>query len=206
MSERVTVPARKGFAVQLEPGQAIKVVNTTGTQVVDFWAVSLPDGERVLSMSHTRAAIKHLVPHAGDELLDSERSPMMRFVEDTSPGVHDTVMAACDSERYRGLGVEGFHDSCANNFRTSLADAGFGEITPRQVPQPFNLFMNIPWDADGGLEFTPSVSKPGDYVVIEAVAPCVAVVSSCPQDIIPINGPDSSPTEFDVEIVGAPAE
>ena len=206
MDQRVTVPARKGLAVRLEPGQAIKVVNTTGTQVVDFWAVSLPDGERVLSMSHTRAAVRRLIPRVGDELLDSERSPMMRFAEDTSPGIHDTVMAACDAERYRGLGVEGFHDSCANNFRTSLADAGFGEITPRQVPQPFNLFMNIPWDADGGLEFTPSVSKPGDYVVIEAVAPCVAVVSSCPQDIIPINGPDSSPTEFDVEIVEAPAE
>ena len=126
---------------------------------------------------------------------------MMRFVEDTSPGIHDTVMAACDAERYRGLGVEGFHDSCANNFRASLAAAGFAEMTPRQVPQPFNLFMNIPWDADGGLAFTPSVSKAGDYVVIAAVVPCVAVVSSCPQDIIPINGPDASPTEFDIEVV-----
>ena len=155
MAQRITVPARKGLAVRLQPGQAIKVINTTGTQVVDFWAVSLPDGERVLSMSHTRAGGQRLIPRVGDELLDSERSPMMRFAE----------------------------------------------ITPRQVPQPFNLFMNIPWDADGGLRFTPSVSKVGDYVVIAAVVPCVAVVSSCPQDIIPINGPDASPTEFDIEVV-----
>jgi len=203
MLERVTVPARKGVAVRLEPGQAVKVLNTTGTQVVDFWAVSLPDGERVLSMSHTRAATKRLVPRAGDELLDSERLAMMRFIEDTSPGVHDTVMAACDAERYRGLGVVGFHDSCANNFRTSLSDAGFASITPRQVPQPFNLFMNIPWDAEGGLDFTPSVSRPGDFVMFAAVVPCVAVLSSCPQDIIPINGPDSSPTEFEIEILSA---
>ncbi len=201
MADRITVPARRGLAVRLEAGQAIKIVNTSGTQVVDFWAVSLPDGERVLSMSHTRASTRRLVPRVGDELLDSERSPMMRLAEDTSPGVHDTVMAACDAERYRGLGVAGFHDSCANNFRTSLADAGFADITPRQVPQPLNLFMNIPWDAEGRLEFTPSVSKAGDHVVLTALAPCVAVVSSCPQDIIPINGPDASPTAFDVEVI-----
>ena len=203
MADRVTVPARKGLAVRLEPGQAVKVINTGGTQVVDFWAVSLPDGERVLSMSHTRAATRRLIPRTGDELLDSERLPMMRLVEDTSPGVHDTVIAACDAERYRGLGVEGFHDSCANNFRVSLDEAGLGGITPRQVPQPLNLFMNIPWDADGGLEFTPSVSKPGDYVVIAAVVPCVAVMSSCPQDIIPINGPDASPIAFDIVVLAA---
>lgn len=203
MADQVTVPARKGYAVRLDPGQAVKVVNTSGTQVVDFWAVSLPDGERVLSMSHTRAATARLVPRAGDELLDSERLPMMRFLVDTSPGVHDTVIAACDPARYRGLGVEGFHDSCANNFRVSLADAGFAGITPRQVPQPLNLFMNIPWDAEGGLAFTQSVSKPGDLVVIAALVPCVAVMSSCPQDIIPINGPDASPTAFDVEVIAA---
>jgi uncharacterized protein YcgI (DUF1989 family) len=201
MSERVTVPARKGYAVQLEPGQAIKVLNTTGTQVVDFWAVSLPDGRRVLSMSHTRAATKRLIPRAGDELLDSERSPMMRFVEDTSPGIHDTVMAACDASGTAASGSRGSTTAARTTFgRAWRTPATPGSLRPR-CRSPFNLFMNIPWDADGGLEFTPSVSKPGDYVVIEAVVPCVAVVSSCPQDIIPINGPDSSPTEFDVEVV-----
>src|SRR5712672_2668698 len=37
-SERVTIPARKGRACRLLKGQAIKIINTHGHQVVDTWA------------------------------------------------------------------------------------------------------------------------------------------------------------------------
>jgi uncharacterized protein YcgI (DUF1989 family) len=40
---RHSVPARKGAGYRLETGQTFKVINTHGTQVVDFWAVSLDD-------------------------------------------------------------------------------------------------------------------------------------------------------------------
>jgi len=68
----------------------------------------------------------------------------------------------------------------------------------RQAPESFNLFMNIPWTEDGKLSFEPTVSKPGDYVVFEAIRPVLMVVSSCPQDILPINS--GNPVDFDVEI------
>ena len=35
-----TVPARKGVGYTLNLGQKITIINTHGTQVVDFWAVS----------------------------------------------------------------------------------------------------------------------------------------------------------------------
>jgi uncharacterized protein YcgI (DUF1989 family) len=200
MMTRRTVPARKGAAVRMDSGERLMIHNTHGTQVVDFWAVRSDDPEEHLSMVHTRTALARLVPRAGDVLHSNRRQPILRFVEDTSPGVHDTVVAPCDPYRYQQLGVEGFHDSCVNNFLTAMREE-MGVERP-WAPDSFNLFMNIPWTADGELSFQPTVSRPGDYVAFEALAPVYAVVSSCPQDILPINS--NAPMEFDVELLPAP--
>ena len=37
------------------------------------------------------------------------------MTEDTSRGDHDTLIAACDSERYILLGVKEYHDNCTDN-------------------------------------------------------------------------------------------
>jgi uncharacterized protein len=193
---RHTVEARKGAGYKLEAGQRFKVINTHGHQVVDFWAISTEDPTEFMSMVHTRSTLTKLVPQTGDILYSNVRAPIVRFVEDTSPGVHDTVVAPCDLPRYHLIGVEGFHDSCSNNFMTVMKQYDISEY--RQAPESFNLFMNIPWTEDGKLSFEPTVSKPGDYVVFEAIRPVLMVVSSCPQDILPINS--GNPVEFDVEI------
>jgi uncharacterized protein YcgI (DUF1989 family) len=193
---RHTVEARKGAGYKLEAGQTFKVINTHGHQVVDFWAISTEDPTEFMSMVHTRSTLTKLVPQTGDILYSNVRASIVRFAEDTSPGVHDTVVAPCDLPRYHLIGVEGFHDSCSNNFMTVMKQYGISEY--RQAPESFNLFMNIPWTDDGKLSFEPTVSKPGDYVVFEAIRPVLMVVSSCPQDILPINS--GNPVEFDVEI------
>ena len=192
---RHTVEARKGAGYKVAAGQHFKVINTRGHQVVDFWAVSTDNPSEYMSMVHTRSTITRLVPEVGDIMYSNLRQPILRFVEDTSPGVHDTVVAPCDPPRYVLLGVEGFHDSCANNFLTAAKEF---DLPFSQAPDSFNLFMNIPWTEEGELSFQPTVSKPGDYVVFEALKPVVMIVSSCPQDILPINSGD--PVEFDVEI------
>ena len=38
--------------------------------------------------------------HAGDFLVTNRRRAILYFAEDTSPGIHDTLMAACDVYRY----------------------------------------------------------------------------------------------------------
>ena len=59
--------------------------------------------------------------------------------------------------------------------------------------------MNIPWQQDGSLSFEPALSKPGDYVLLRANLDCIAVMSSCPQDILSINS--QKPVEAHFEIV-----
>lgn len=188
----ITIPARKGKAATLEAGQQVKVINTHGQQVVDTWAFNRDDLTECLSMEHTRAALSRIMARVGDSLVTNRRRPILTLVEDTSPGIHDTLIAACDRYRYELLGCREYHDNCTDNLAAALAELG---LTPPETPSPWNLFMNIPVRADGSLSFEPPVSRPGDYVVLRAEMACVIAFSACPQDIVPINGPACTPTE-----------
>ena len=122
---RYAVQARCGRAVRLDAGQSIKIVNTHGTQVCDTWAFNAAALNEFLSMEHARAWLDRMTPRPGDPLVTNRRRPILTFLEDSSPGVHDTFIAACDLYRFRTLGVEGYHDNCADNLTAALAGLGF---------------------------------------------------------------------------------
>ncbi len=193
----IEIPARKGKAATVKKGQQIKLINTHGTQVVDTWAFNAADVSEFLSFPHTHTQTEHLIPRVGDVMVTNRRRPILTIVEDTSPGIHDTQCAACDRYRYALLGVEGFHDSCSDNLFASLSELG---LTPSHTPQPLNAFMNIPISEDNSIAFEPTVSKAGDYLLFRAEMDLVVAFSCCPQDIVPINGPDCTPVDAHFEI------
>ncbi|MBN9246387.1 MAG: urea carboxylase-associated family protein [Hyphomicrobium sp.] len=196
MSGLQQLPARKGRAVALNAGHSIRIVNTHGHQVVDTWAFNAQDLGEFLSMEHMRAAIDRIRPKPGDKLVTNKRRPILTLVEDTSPGVHDTFIAACDIYRYQSLGCTDYHDNCADNLRAGMAGIG---LTPPEVPSPLNLWMNIPIKSDGSIGWEEPVSKPGDYVVLKAEMDCVVAMSACPQDIVRINA--GAPTDAHYEVL-----
>jgi uncharacterized protein YcgI (DUF1989 family) len=198
MEEVRTIPARRGAAAFVQQGQMVKVINTHGEQVVDTWAFVRHDLREFMSMEHTRATLVKIMPGAGDCLYTTRRRPILKIVQDTSPGIHDTLMAACDSHRYGLLGCTEYHDNCTDNLAQALGDLG---LTSAETPSPWNLFMNIPVEADGSLSFQPPVCKPGDYVLLRAEMDCVVAFSTCPQDMVPINGVDCVPTEAHFQVL-----
>lgn len=193
-----TVPARQGRAVRLRAGQAIRIVNTHGSQVVDTWAFNAADPTEAMSMEHLHAFLGSVFPGQGDALVTNRRRPILILEEDTSPGRHDTVIAACDLHRYQSLGCTGYHDNCTDNLHAALAMIGF---PCPQVPAPLNLWMNIPINPDGSITWGEPLSRPGDHVTLRAVLDCVVVMSTCPQDMIPINGRDCTPVEVQFQIL-----
>ncbi len=191
------VPARKARAAVVKSSQHITVINTHGTQVVDTWAFCSDDLSEFMSMEHSRAAAMKLILEIGDSFVTNRRRPILTITADTSPGIHDTLIAACDIERYELLGAPGYHDNCTDNLTAALADLG---LEKPETPSPLNLFMNIPWTDAGGLSFKPTVSRAGDRITLRAECDCVVAFSCCPQDLIPINGVDMIPKEAAVEI------
>lgn len=190
--EQHLIPARRGVAVRVKTGQIITVINTHGSQVVDTWAFSAADIAEFMSMEHSRGAMLRANPRVGDTLRSNRRRPMLTLIEDTSGGVHDTLIAACDRYRYEQLGHVGHHDNCTNNLAQALADLG---LVATETPSPLNLFMNIPIGDGQSLSFEPPVSQPGSYVSLRAEMALVIAFSACPQDLVPINGTACIPTE-----------
>ena len=192
VSELFTIPARRGRATRLNRGQAIKIINTHGYQVVDTWCFSAEDPAEFMSNEHMRATLTRIFPRQGDDLVTNRRRPILHFEEDTSPGLHDTLMAACDDYRYGLLGCTEYHDNCTDNLFAGTRQIGF---VPPECPSPLNLWMNVPVDEQGNTTWGEPLSKPGDYVVLRARMDCIVAMSACPQDILPINGAACKPTE-----------
>ena len=188
----ITIPARRGKAARLNAGQRIRVINTHGKQVVDTWAFNAADIAEFMSMEHSRGAMQKVNPGKGDTLRSNRRRPMLTIVDDTSGGVHDTLIAACDRYRYEQLGHIGHHDNCTDNLAAALAAIG---LAPPETPSPLNLFMNIPIDGEGSITFDAPVSTPGSYVSLRAEMDLVVAFSACPQDLVPVNGTDCVPTD-----------
>lgn len=195
--QRYIVPAREGRAFRVPAGVTFRIVNTHGTQVGDFWAFIEDDPQEFLSMEHLRAGLRRVTPRVGDPLLTNRRRPILTFLEDSSPGIHDTMIAACDIYRYAEFEHEGYHDNCVDNLRMALAAI---DIRAAEIPCPFNLWMNTPFYPDGQMEYLPTVSKPGDHVAFRAELNAVVVVSCCPMDILPINGENSEVQSLEVMI------
>ena len=191
------VPPRCGVAVRMAAGQSIRVINTHGTQVCDFWAVCDGGPHEFLSMAHCHTETGGIMPATGDVLVSNRRRAMLTITADDSPGVHDTVIASCDWPRYQVLGCSEYHDNCADNFRMALMAIGEAAV---HVPDPFNLWMNIPVSPQGRISWEAPVSSAGNSIVMRAETDIIAVMSACPQDITPVNGDALAPTELHFRI------
>ncbi|QEU03678.1 DUF1989 domain-containing protein [Pseudomonas oryzihabitans] len=197
----IVIPAGHGKAIRLRTGQSVQVINTHGTQVVDCWAWNAYDLNEYMCMEATRVYTQHLNPVVGDSFVTSERHPILTVVEDTSPGVHDTFMAACDRRRYELLGCTHYHRNCTDNLVEGMLELGV--TPPRRSLASFNIFMNIRVQPDNiHLATLPTVTRPGDFITLRAEMDCFVAFSACPQDIVSIQGEgDNTPKDAELRIL-----
>ena len=73
----LTIPARRGRALPLKAGEAVQIINTHGSQVVDTWVFNAEDMTEFLSSEHMRATLGKLWPGKGDALITNRRRAIM---------------------------------------------------------------------------------------------------------------------------------
>jgi len=185
-----------GFAMALRAGEAARLVNTFGSQVVDTWALAAGDTSEYLSVEHTRRMLGNLFPRRGDAFYSNRRNKMLSLEEDSFPGRHDMLFAACDKWLYKHYGCPPGHANCRDNFQAALFAAGHDAPF---MPNPVNLWMNIPVRDSQHVAIEPPVSRPGDHVVLRALMDIILVFSACPMDVTPINGEDRTPKAVHLE-------
>ena len=188
LQEVAVIAAGTAEAIPLSLGQHIKIIEAFGPQVVDTWAFNATNVQEFMSMAHTRSCNERLTPAVDDYLYTNFRRPILKLVEDTTSGIHDTLLSACDAERYRLLGsMSSYHSNCSDNLKTALDTLG---CTLAVTPDPLNLFEHVTCSPNGKLRIEPPTVVSGDYVVLRAEMAIGVVLSACPMDMAPTNGSD----------------
>jgi uncharacterized protein YcgI (DUF1989 family) len=191
-----TIAARSGWSARLPAGQQFRVIDVEGGQCADLWVFCAEDPREHLSAQHTRVHMAEMYPKVGWTFYTNRRRPILTFVDDTSPGRHDCVVAACDPARYELLGAAPGHASCEGNL---LIQAGFQGLPVAFAPQPINVFANFVHDGDR-VELRDCLSAPGDAATFELLMEGIVVLSACPQDIVAFQ--PGGPTDMAVEVLG----
>ena len=193
----VEVPGYSGRAVKVKKGQRIRVTDVEGQQIGDLFAVSADDHFEFLSAAVTRAVVWKLFPEVGECFYTTLRRPILTFLEDNSPGIHDMLFAPCDRVLFEMLGCTEYHRNCRDNYLEAAAGAG---IRHTVVPDPVNIFENTPPRTDGRLYAGPMPTKAGDNMLFRAEMDLIFLLTACSCDIgmNGINGGKSTPLRIEV--------
>lgn len=194
------VGAGTAKAYEIKKGQFLQIIDVEGQQCSDFMAMrssALDKGiERYIDSTVTRTCARGAYPAPGlhNKFYDQDITPLLAVRRDTV-GRHDTFGLACNAYSYEERGFPG-HINCSDNI--SHAYAPFG-IKPRKGWPAINFFWNSNIDPTSNVYSGDEPwSRPGDYVVLEALTDLVGVSTACPDDIDPTNG--WNPTDIHVRV------
>jgi uncharacterized protein YcgI (DUF1989 family) len=206
----VEVPGYSGRAVAVKQGQLIRVTDVEGQQIGDLFAISAADHFEFLSAAVTRAVVWKLFPDVGEAFYTTLRRPILTFLEDNSPGIHDMLFAPCDRVLFEMLGCTEYHRNCRDNYLEAAAGGGRpptpgaaprgAGIRHTVVPDPVNIFENTPPRTDGRLYAGAMPTKAGDNMLFRAEMDLIFVLTACSCDIgmNDINGGKSTPLRIEV--------
>ncbi|GAA6206778.1 DUF1989 domain-containing protein [Cognatishimia sp. WU-CL00825] len=198
--DEFTVSKATGLSYELKRGEYLQIIDIHGQQCSDFVALR-SDGlmrgkELMIDSTATRSMVRKSYPTPGvlDKFYDQNMRPMLNVVQDTC-GRHDTFGLACTARGYEEQGFPG-HVNCSDNISGVLDRFG---VQKRSAWPAINFFWNTWVDPHSHHLMTEeSHSRPGDYVVMQAMQDLVCASTACPDDIDPING--WNPTDIHVRI------
>lgn len=172
----ITIEKQSGKAFQLKKNQKLKVIDPEGEQVSDLVLFNNQDIREKLSSGKTLDFEETILISEGNYLWSNRSRKMAKILEDTN-GRNDFLLAPCSPETFKIMyGHEGYHPSCFENLSVNLLPYG---ITPDDIPNAFNIFMNVQFAPDGKLSVKPPTSKAGDYLVLEAMMDLVVGITAC---------------------------
>ena len=194
IKEEIIIPPYEGRSALVRKNEELLIIDMEGKQVGDFVCFNYHDAEEYVSPVHMRASLSSIRLKIGDGLYTNRRRALMSFEEDTV-GRHDFFFPACDYYRYKVDYDMEEHPNCHDNLRESLKKYALDQLL---VPDPINFFMNNQLDMFGDYEICEPLSKPGDYVRLKAKEDVVIAVSTCSQDMAPVNGYKVTPLKLQI--------
>lgn len=188
------IPPKSSDSFLVKAGQRLRIIDPEGSQVADLVCFNANDYNEFLSQGNTRINNQTLRITTGHVLFSNFHHVMMEIVEDTV-GVHDILYSPCNTWLYEEVFNVGPRDGCFENLGSAIEKHG---IHKGQVPHPFNVFMHTDLTDEYQPYIKTALSKPGDYLTLEAKMDCLVAVSSCAEDISDCNGQHCTAIQVDV--------
>lgn len=164
-----------GKAVPVHSGEVLRIIQLGGEQCVDFNAFNLHDYKERMDVGASRASFR---PKKGDILLSNPPRfrPMFGILEMPPSCQTDILGRTCNAVLYEiAFGLE-LHTSCQDTIAETISEYG---LTPDDVHDSFNMWMNTEWDSTGRWWITPNTGRAGDYVDLIAFFDMLAVPVTC---------------------------
>lgn len=191
MKERIEKQSAKAF--YLKKGQILTVTDPEGGQVSDMVLFNSQDLKEKISSGKTLDFEESILLTTGNYLWSNRSQKMAKIIADTN-GRNDFLLAPCSKETFEIMyNYEGYHPSCLENLARNLQPKG---IAQDDIPNAFNIFMNVQFDAAGKLSVLPPTSKAGDYVQFEALMDLLVCLTACSAE--DSNGGTFKPIEYSV--------
>ncbi len=171
------IAPRSGVAFELKRGEQLKVIDPQGEQVADLVAFNRDDVAEAISSGRSIDFASKIYLTTGDPIYSQRSRVMFRISEDTV-GRHDFLLSPCSAEMFRIIyGDESPHRGCFGNLAAALAPYG---VAPDAIPTAFNVFMNVPVNAEtGAISVEPPLSRAGDFTVFEAQMDLIIGLTAC---------------------------
>jgi urea carboxylase-associated protein 1 len=187
--QSTVVPPGGDWSGIVKRGQTLRLVDLEGRQAVDFLCYNAADPSERYNAADTMKINASLFIQKGTRLYSDMGNVMFRVTDDTC-GHHDTIGGCCSRESNRvRYGVrEG--PNCRDNLLRALSRHGLGK---KDIVANINFFMYVPIGQDGRMAIVEGLSKPGDYVDLNAEMDVLAVLSNCPQINNPANAYNPTP-------------
>lgn len=176
LQEEIVLQPVSGKALPVLRGQVLRIIQEEGEQCVDFNAFNLHDYKEYMGVSNTRSRYKFRVKK-GDMIwtVSSRDRPMYLILEMPETCVTDLLGGRCKASNFAARGL-GLHTNCQD---TLAAAIGEYDLTPDDVHDSFNMWMNTEWDSTGSNWIAKNTGRKNDYVDLLAIIDTLAVPIVC---------------------------
>jgi uncharacterized protein len=166
-----------GKAVPVHAGEVLRIIQVEGEQCVDFNAFNLHDYKERMDVGSSRGSTGFR-PKKGDILCSNppRYRPMIGILEMSPTCQTDVLGRTCHATLFEmSFGLER-HTNCQDTIAESISEYG---LTPDDVHDSFNMWMNSEWDSTGKVWTMANTGRKGDFVDLVAFFDILAVPLIC---------------------------